>query len=71
MRSALVSGSGERVSGSLVLAFAGASMVALLGAQVAVSMSALVGITVMIGVLLLVGLLLRALLITTGCGPPN
>jgi len=67
-RSVLVPRSGESVTA--VPALAGASVVALIGAPIVASISALAGLSV-IGVLLLVGLLLLALLITTGCGPPN
>jgi hypothetical protein len=67
-RSVLVPRSGESVV--TVPAFAGASVIALIGAPLAASIGALAGLSV-IGVLLLVGLLLLALLITTGCGPPN
>ena len=71
-RSVLVPRSGESVTA--VPALAGASVVALIGAligaRIVASISALAGLSV-IGVLLLVGLLLLALLITTGCGPPN
>lgn len=66
-RSVLVPRSGESVAAAPALA--GASVVALIGAPIVASISALGGLSVL-GVLLLVGLLL-ALLITTGCGPPN